>query len=82
MFDPIEEEKKEKELAVSILSEIRNTDFDDRVAANESRNETSDLSKSIGRLLARNADTTRVRDIGRPTKPKNVFEIELPSFAY
>ncbi|CAB3404327.1 unnamed protein product [Caenorhabditis bovis] len=81
-FDPIEEDKKEKALTESVLSEIRNVSFDERVTSTEERNETSDLSRSIGRLLARNADTVRVRDIGRPMKPKNVFEIELPSFAY
>ncbi|ULU06589.1 hypothetical protein L3Y34_018431 [Caenorhabditis briggsae] len=81
-FDPIEEDRKEKELTGSILSEIRNTDFEERVNTNESLNERGDLSKSIARLLVRNGETTKVRDIGRPTKPKNVFEIELPSFAY
>ncbi|CCD66029.1 Protein EFR3 homolog [Caenorhabditis elegans] len=81
-FDPIEEGRKEKELTGSILSEIRNTDFEERVNTNESLNEKSDLSKSIARLLVRNGEMTRVRDIGRPAKPKNLFEIELPSFAY
>ncbi|CAI5441731.1 unnamed protein product [Caenorhabditis angaria] len=81
-FDPVEEEKRQKEITNSVLKDLRESTFDERVLTNEMINESTDLSRSIGKLLARNADTVRVRDIGRPTKPKNVFEIDLPSFAY
>lgn len=81
-YDAAEEERKEKEQTEVILNDLRNKSFDDRVAIAESRIESEDLSRAIGRLLARNAETVKVHDIGRDPKPKNVFDIELPSFAY
>ncbi|CAD6197247.1 unnamed protein product [Caenorhabditis auriculariae] len=82
-YDAAEEERKEKELTESVLSQIREMPFDERVAEAEARNEAGDLSRAISRLLARNADTVRVRDVGRPPKPKNIFDIELPpSYVY
>uniref|UniRef100_A0A1I7XQG4 Non-specific serine/threonine protein kinase n=1 Tax=Heterorhabditis bacteriophora TaxID=37862 RepID=A0A1I7XQG4_HETBA len=80
--DVCEEERKERELTHAVLDELRSRPFEDRTDSNVERNEGCDLSRTVSRLLARNADTIRMADIGRPPKPKNIFDMDLPAFVY
>lgn len=81
--DVAEEERKEKEHTEQVLSALRNRAFEDQADESCARHEAGDLSRTVSRLLARNAESVRMADIGRPAKPKNIFEINLPSaFAF
>ncbi|CAI4231697.1 unnamed protein product [Auanema sp. JU1783] len=80
-IDQAEEEKKERETIAATLEDVRRP-FDIRCEEAISRGDTSDLSRTVGRLLARNAETVKLADIGRPAKPKNIFDMEFPAFAY
>ncbi|KJH49185.1 hypothetical protein DICVIV_04686 [Dictyocaulus viviparus] len=81
--DMIEEERKEREFTERVLSSLRNRSFEEQADESYARHESGDLSRTISRLLARNAETVRMANIGRPAKPKNIFEMNLPAaFAF
>ncbi|PIO67002.1 hypothetical protein TELCIR_11268 [Teladorsagia circumcincta] len=66
-----------------VLASLRNRTFEDQADESCARHEAGDLSRTVSRLLARNADSVKMANIGRPAKPKNIFEMNLPSaFAY
>ncbi|WKX95411.1 hypothetical protein Q1695_012117 [Nippostrongylus brasiliensis] len=81
--DAAEEERKERERTEQVLASLRNRAFEDQADESCARHEAGDLSRTVSRLLARNADSVRMANIGRPAKPKNIFEMNLPSaFAF
>ena len=65
-----------------MLEDIRSRTFEERCEAAIAKNEASDLTRTVSRLLARNAETVKMAEVGRPPKPKNVFEIDFPAFVY
>ncbi|EPB75989.1 hypothetical protein ANCCEY_04910 [Ancylostoma ceylanicum] len=66
-----------------VVTSLRSRAFEDQADESCARHEQGDLSRTVSRLLARNADSVRMANIGRPAKPKNIFEMNLPSaFAY
>ncbi|VDM72266.1 unnamed protein product, partial [Strongylus vulgaris] len=66
-----------------VITSLRTRPFEDQADESCARHEQGDLSRTVSRLLARNAESVRMANIGRPTKPKNIFEMDLPStFAY
>lgn len=77
--DVVEEDRKEREHTEQVLASIRNRSFEDQADEACARHEAGDLSRTVSRLLARNADTVRMANIGRPAKPKNIFEMNLPT---
>ncbi|KAJ1371099.1 hypothetical protein KIN20_032976 [Parelaphostrongylus tenuis] len=77
--DLAEEDRKEREHTELVLASIRNRSFEDQADELCARHEAGDLSRTVSRLLARNADTVRMANIGRPAKPKNIFEMNLPT---
>ncbi|RCN46690.1 EFR3-like family protein [Ancylostoma caninum] len=81
--DVAEEEKKERAHTEKVVTSLRSRAFEDQADESCARHEQGDLSRTVSRLLARNADSVRMANIGRPAKPKNIFEMNLPSaFAY
>ncbi|KHJ78831.1 hypothetical protein OESDEN_21543 [Oesophagostomum dentatum] len=81
--DIVEEERKEKAHTEQVLTSLRTRAFEDQTDESCARHEQGDLSRTVSRLLARNAESVRMANIGRPAKPKNIFEMDLPSaFAY
>ncbi|VDL84334.1 unnamed protein product, partial [Nippostrongylus brasiliensis] len=55
--DAAEEERKERERTEQVLASLRNRAFEDQADESCARHEAGDLSRTVSRLLARNADS-------------------------
>uniref|UniRef100_A0A0K0D304 Protein EFR3 n=1 Tax=Angiostrongylus cantonensis TaxID=6313 RepID=A0A0K0D304_ANGCA len=77
--ESVRQSRRNTEHTEQVLASIRNRSFEDQADESCARHEAGDLSRTVSRLLARNADTVRMANIGRPAKPKNIFEMNLPT---